>query len=146
MFDFRGERRAGTLTPAEAMNQAMQIMETAIAAELDACIMKWATEKLGVGKEEALGILQYLAQKREAREVPSCTLNFDGERVRPDSVRAMAGQLLFNAHNAEVEAILAMLLVKELKQSGEVAAQIIQEFREMRGLEPMDPLEGEGDG
>jgi hypothetical protein len=122
-----------------ARHHAYAVLEAIAAAELDACLMQWATQKLGVSPMEAGQILILFRQKRESGQIPSVTMNLGREHIRPDTARKRAEGLMMAAFGTEIEAFLVAFLIQDLDQSPEVADQIIQEFREMRGATTMWP-------
>ncbi|MBE9178747.1 hypothetical protein IQ268_09260 [Oculatella sp. LEGE 06141] len=130
----RWGKQQANLDPEEARHHAHAVLEAIAAAELDACLMQWAIQKLGLEIQEAGQILILFRQKRNTSTIPSVTMNIDGDHLRPETVRQYATQMMDAAFGAEIEAFLAAFLLQELKQSGEIADELIQEFREMRGV------------
>ncbi|HEY9764588.1 MAG TPA: hypothetical protein V6D07_18820 [Trichocoleus sp.] len=130
-------------TPDQARAHAFGILEACASAEMDACVVKWATEKLGLTRKEAVQILAHFRQRRETGQTPSVTLNLGDEHIRPETARSRAYYLLANAFNAEMEAFLAALLL-ELDQPPDRVGAIVQEFREMRGLQTDWPTQEDG--
>lgn len=126
-------------TPTELREHAMGLMEAAAAAELDACLTTWAIQKLGMSDSEAATMLLLFREKRLKGKLPSMTLNIDGDHMRPNTVKQAAKDLLYMAFNTEVEGFLVSLMVEDIGQSAEAADKMIQEFREMRGLQTMWP-------
>ena len=123
-------------TPREAMEHAFGIMEAAVAADLDACFFRWAMAAIDLEAPEAARVLQLFRQKRET-EPPSCTMHIGDEHIRPETARQRARMLLDAAFNTELEAFLAVFLLQDLNQSGEIVDMLIQEFRTMRSLTTM---------
>lgn len=120
-----------------ARHHAFCVLGALAAAEIDACLMQWATQKLQLSPAEAAQLLMTFRQKRETDGIPSCTLNLGDEHIRPDTARRRAEILMNAAFGVEIEAFLAMFLIRELNQSAEIADVLIQEFREMRGAQTM---------
>ena len=117
----------------------MGLLQAAAAAEMDACLVRWAMEKLDVSREDAGKLLLIFRSKRESGQIPSMTLNIDGDRMTPDEIKQAAGDMLSMAFHTEMEAFLVQLLVKDVGHSAEVANQMIQEFRKMMGLRTVWP-------
>lgn len=135
-------QQEGMFDPETARHHAYAVLEAISAAELDACLMRWAIDKLKVSPEKAAHIVILFRQKRESEALPSVTLNLgDSEHLRPATVKRGA-QMLFNAaFGTEAEAFLMAFLLQDLEQPPEVADQILQEFRAMRGAVTMWPDE-----
>lgn len=129
------------LTPQQARHHAYSILSAIAAAELDSCLIQWLVKKIGIKQEEAGVLLVEFRKKRRSNEIPSVTLNFDGEHIRPDTAREYATWMLDAAFGAEMEAFLVAFALQDLEQSPEFADQLIQEFREMRGVVTMWPEE-----
>lgn len=125
--------RTAYFTPAEARSNALAIMKEAAQAELDACLMRWAKQKLSMPSQQADQLVNFFQQKRQTESLPSCTMHIGDEHIRPDTARERAKTLLDAAFGTEVEAMLVMFLMQNLNLSAELAEQLIQEFREMRG-------------
>jgi hypothetical protein len=135
-------QQEGLFDPETARQHAYAVLEAISAAELDACLMRWAIDKLKASPEHAAQIVILFRQKRESGALPSVTLNLGkGEHLRPDTVKQRATQLFDSAFGTEVEAFLMAFLLQDLEQSPEVAGQILMEFREMRGAKTMWPEE-----
>jgi hypothetical protein len=123
------------LTPEEARQHALGIIEAAIVAELDAAVFKWAMETLGQPPENAGKLLHYIRGVRESPEgIPSCTLNMGKESIRPATARGRGLHLIANAANTEMEASLVFILMRDMGLDGQAVAALIQELREIRGL------------
>lgn len=124
------------LSPAEARNHAFGILEAAVAAEIDSAIVRWGTNELQTGTERAVQLLGIFRHWREEGQIPSCTMNLgNGEHIRPKEARRRALNLLANAFNTEIEAMLCSFLLEELKLEPEYMSVAIEEFRKLRGLE-----------
>lgn len=140
-----GEQHA-TLDSEQARHHAYATLEAIAAAELDACLMRWAIQKIGLTPQEAARILMLFRQKRDDNALPSVTMSMgNGEHLRPDTVKQRATQLFDAAFGVEIEAFLVEFLTQNLGRSADVADQIIQEFRAMRGLTTVWPEEGQSD-
>lgn len=135
-----GDNKA-QFSPAEMRAHAMGLIEAAAAAEMDACLMAWAIQKMEVPKEDAAKLLMLFRQKREEGKIPSVTLNIDGEPMRPDTVKQAGAEMFEMSFAAEMEAFLVELIIKDIGHSGEIADRMIQEFREMRGAKTLWPKE-----
>lgn len=144
LVEIRWGKYSAQFTPAEAREHAYGILQAAAAAELDSALTKWANQKLGLSIPEAAGIRALLKEKRENNDMPSITLNLNGERLRPEMLKRHAEQLLEMAFHAEVESFLVLLLLEDLNQPAESIDYLIQEFREMLGLKTQWPKETEG--
>lgn len=136
-------KKEAQMSLTQARHHAYAVLESAAAAELDACLVRWATAKLSLSPREAGQILMVFRQKRESGQLPSVTMNIDGEPVRPETAKQGAIALMDAAFGTEIEAFLVMFLMQDLGQSPEMADQLIQEFREMRGVTTAWPDEGE---
>lgn len=117
----------------------MGLLEAAAAAELDACLFEWAIRKLGSSNEDAGKLLLIFRSKREEGKLPSLTLNIDGDHMRPSTVKEAADDMMYMAFCAEMEAFLVDMIVNDVGLGGEIADQMIQEFREMRGAKTLWP-------
>lgn len=127
-------KQQAQLPSEQARHHAYAVLEAIAAAELDACLTRWAIEKIGLEPEQAVQILMLFRQKRETNALPSVTMNLgNGEHIRPETAKQRAASLLDMAFGTEVEAFLVAFLIQDLHQSGEMADMLIQEFREMRG-------------
>jgi hypothetical protein len=126
-------KEEGKLTPQEAMAHGAAVMQTAMAAILDAQIVQWAMQKLDMPQEKAVMLLRLFRDKRETGKLPSLTLNIDGEHLRPETVKKMGCQFLEMAFMTEAEAFLAAFLLEDVGTDPSKVDVIIQEFREMRG-------------
>ena len=131
-------KESGTLTPSEARLHAFGILEAAASAEIDAVVLKWAQQKLGMDLGQAAYLRRLFRDKREAGQMPSCTMNFDGERMTPDEVRRCAIDMLFMAFNIEMEAFLSHFLLTEAGTNEVQVNAVIEELRAMRGLKRID--------
>jgi hypothetical protein len=128
----------------QARHHAMAVLEAAAAAELDACLMQWAIQKLKLHPQEAGQILLLFRKKRESEQLPSVTINLGDEHIRPDTAKQQARFMLDIAFTTEIEAFLVSFLIQDLQQPGETADLLIQEFREMRGVTTLWPQEESG--
>lgn len=128
---------AGIFDSAQARHHAYAVLEAIAAAELDACLVQWLTQKIGITQDEAGQVLLHFREKRETNAIPSVTLNIGGEHLRPDSAREYATWLMDAAFTTELEAFLVTFALQDLNQPAEFADQLIQEFREMRGATTM---------
>lgn len=135
----------GQLTPAQARDHAFAVLSAIAAAELDACLVQWAVQKLGVPFADAGKLLQLFREKREKGFHPQTTLNIDGERVTPDAAKQYASWLMDAAFQAEIESLIAVFLIDDLNQTPQAINQIIEEFREMRGATTLWPSKQEPD-
>lgn len=139
-------KESGLLTPAEARAHALSILEAAASAEIDAVVVRWADQELGMSLEQAAYLRRLFRQKRETDELPGCTLNFDGDRLTPAEVKRCALDMLFMAFNTEMEAFLGQFLIDEVGSDEAQVNVVIEALREMRGLTRIDEMpEQEGD-
>jgi hypothetical protein len=135
------------LTPEEAREHALGIIEAAIAAELDSAVVEWAMDRLGQPPENAGKLLHHIRGVRESPEgIPSCTLNMGTESIRPATARVRGLYLIANAANTEMEASLALILMRDMGLDSEAVAALIQELRDVRGLSTDWQQAGMGDG
>lgn len=129
-------KEEGLFDPATARHHAYSVLEAIAAAELDACLMQWAVERMKLEPPEAAQILMLFREKRESGELPSVTMNMgNGEHIRPETAKRRGINLFDAAFATEIEAFLVAFLLQELEQSAEVADALVQEFREMRGVQ-----------
>jgi hypothetical protein len=128
-------KNEGQLTPTKARQHAFGVLEAAASADLDAAVMRWATQKLNMSPKQAVQLLRLFRQKRETSQLPSCTMHIGDEHIRPDTARKRALFLLNNAFNTEIEAFLAVFILEDLERSPDVVDILIQEFRAIRGLQ-----------
>lgn len=127
----------GQFTPDQARDHAFAVLEATSAAELDACLIQWITRKLETPSSAAVKILQLFREKREIKFDHTVTININGERVTPEAARQHATWLLDAAFQADIESLLAAFLLEDVGQTPEAVNQIIEEFREMRGMKTM---------
>lgn len=135
-------KESGSLTPDEARAHALGILEEAAAAEVDAVMVKWMNQELGMDIVEAAMMRRLFRNQRESSTV-SCTLNIDGDRMTPDEVRQCAMEMLFMAFNTEMEAFLAKFLLENVGIDEGRMNAVIEVLREMRGLKRIDELMNE---
>ncbi len=121
------------MTVKEAMDHAAGIMQVAAAAMIDSQLVEWAKNRIGSSPEQAGQLLQHYRSKRLSTNLPSLTLNIDGEPMRPDAIRESAMQMIEMTFGGEAEAYLTVFLLEELGLEPNQVDQVIQEFREMRG-------------
>lgn len=133
----RWGKESGKLTPDEAIAHAVGIICAATVATIDAQIVEWATTKLGRSIEESMVLLRLFRQKRESSKLPSTKLSIGGEHLRPDTVKYHGAQLIEMAFTTEAEAFLCGFLLEEMQLEPAMIDAIIQEFREMRGVETL---------
>ncbi|HEY9737515.1 MAG TPA: hypothetical protein V6D06_14575 [Trichocoleus sp.] len=141
-------KQQAQLTPQQAAAHALAVLEVVAAAELDSAVMRWAVEVAGAAPAEGAKLLQLFRQKRESSQIPSCTMNLGDESIRPDTARERAKYLLMNAANTEVEAFLMVFAMQDLSLTADQAAQMVEELRQMRGLQTdwnREGLGGDGD-
>jgi hypothetical protein len=139
-------KNEGWLTPAEAREHAVGILTTAAAAEIDAVVVKWAQQHLGISLNEAAQLRRIFRESRATNELPSCTMNFDGDRVTPDEARQFALDMLFMAFNTEMEAFLSHFLITDVGADESQVNAVVDTLRQMRGLRRVDELmDEEGD-
>ncbi len=136
-------KQLAQFSPEQARHHAYAVLQAIAAAELDACLMQWATQKLGLGSDDAVKLMMIFRERRNA-PTPSVTINMgNGEHIRPETAKRRAIDLFNAAFGTEVEAFLVAFLIEGLNRTPQVADQIIQEFREMRGaITAWDGLEG----
>ncbi len=132
--------QSGLLSPSEARAHAYGILEAAASAEIDAVIIQWAQQTLGMSLEQAALLRRTFRQSREAGTLPSCTLNIGGDRITPDDARQSAEQLMFMAFYTEMEACLARFLMQEVGSDETQVNAVIDELRQMRGLQRIDEV------
>jgi hypothetical protein len=133
-----GGQRA-LLTPQQAREHAEAVLQSIAAAEIDSCIIRWATQRLGFSLHQAGQLVVMLRLKRDAAKIPSVTINLGGgNRVTPDEARKQASFLVDAAFGVEAEAVLAGFLLEELQQETEVVEMLMDEFRQVRGVETLD--------
>lgn len=136
-------KESGALTPQEARQHAFSILEAAAAAEMDAVVFKWAQQTLSMEPSQAAFLRRMMKDDRAAGNLPSCTLNFDGDRMTPDEVRRCALDMLFMAFNTELEAFLSRFLLEQVGINEQELNAVIEELRVMRGLKRVDELANE---
>lgn len=141
--ELRWGKQRCNLSLDEARSHAYGILEAIAASELDSCLMRWLIEKIGLEPEQAGQMLMVFREKRQNAKLPSITLNFDGEHLRPETARQYATEMISTAFGAEMEALMVMFALEELKETPEFADMMVQEFREMRGATTMWPSESE---
>lgn len=138
-------KEEGQLTPEEAIAHASRIIEVAAGATIDAQIVRWGSEKLGVERTQVSALLQSFRKWREG-VLPSMTLNIEGESLRPDTLRGSAFQMLEMVAISEAEVFLIDFLRREIDLEMEAIDGLIQEFRESRGAETLWSKSEEGEG
>lgn len=137
-------KESGLLTPEEARAHALGIFEAAASAQIDAVVVKWANQELGMDLAQSAHLRRLFRERRETGQMPSCTLNFDGDRLTPDEVRRCALDMLFMAFNTEMEAFLGQFLIDEVGSDEAQVNVVIEALRKMQGLQRIDELDDEG--
>lgn len=80
-----------------------------------------------------------LRMKRDAANILNVTINLGGgNRVTPDAARQQADFLVNAAFGAEAEAVLAGFLLEEIQVEPDLIGELIEEFREIRGVKTLD--------
>jgi len=135
-------KEVGLITTEEAEGVGQDLISAAIAAKFDSALVRWAAEILQCEVSAAIALLDEIRKLRSEGNIPSTTLNLDGEHVRPQRVREMALSLLFNAFNAEQEALFAKILIDRMNMPAEAINVCIADLRRLRGISIVD-VEGD---
>lgn len=125
---------SGFLSVDEAIAQGMKFLEAAVASRIDAAVLQWAQQSLGMSFENAVLLRRMFRQKRESGAVPSLTMNLDGNHITPARARDSALNLLFMATHSEHEAFLAHFLIQDVKIDIDRVNQAIEDLRAIMGL------------
>lgn len=140
MVAFQWGKNTGQLSPAEARQHAFIILEAAAAAEMDSAVVQWAQSTLGMDLQQVAYLRQLMRDDRTNGNLPSCTLNFDGDRLTPNEVRQAALDMLFMAFHTEFEAYLSRFLMQQVGVDETMLNTVINDLREMRGLQRIDEI------
>lgn len=121
-----------TQTPAEIRQYALDLLEAAAAADMDAAVARWVVN-MGISIEDVPKFINPIATAR-AKGFPSCTMNLGSESIRPETARKRGKWLIENACNTEVEAALAKFLLVDMESSPDQVAVMIDDLRAERGI------------
>lgn len=133
---------SGHLTPQEARDHAIGLLQASISIEMEAATVRLAIDKLGMSREEAGGLLQIIRQRFQKGEIPSCTINMGEDHIRPDTAREHAMFLLLNAYGVELEAVLAAFFAQDLNLDAGRVSAILENLRSARGMTSVFPNSG----